>query len=466
MKIWRKNRTTIVITHDLSQIVSDDFVYVMKDGLVAEQGFRSDLMKKTPVYGQQYGVFAAMAAEQTVEPLPPKMEEWPKGPEEDQILDGETVGEPDIGDRPRAPSLAVTLRPNSVMYLDILEDYVRGGRSSVIDDRWDSRRLSRPLSIAQKRLSWTPPELDQGRRHSRSSVIYGRPTSRMSHQLSYRRSSSYGHDRLDEGMEVLATEKDEINTLRHDYQQNRTPSSKLDDGFKKEDLAIAVDTQPTAAPPNKKIRGVFALIAHFYPTLPSKHLLFLGVLGSVGHGVITPIWASFLARLMQIVGAGGTSPNLTRYGIIALGLCAVQGLADFAQEYSLYALSAKWAASVRGTAFGSVVRQDNAWFDESANSPARLVQCLIKDADDMRALMGSVIGKMVVFVAMVGLGIVWAMIISWRLTLIGVAIAPVFAVLLVINEAVIGKAEVVNKAKREAVARTFYEVCPTAALRS
>ena len=76
----------------------------------------------------------------------------------------------------------------------------------------------------------------------------------------------------------------------------------------------------------------------------------------------------------------------------------------------------------------------------------------------MRSLMGAILGKMMVFVSMVGLGIVWAMVVDWRLTLIGVALAPVFAGILVVNEAVVGKAEVTNKAKREAVARSFYEV--------
>jgi ATP-binding cassette subfamily B (MDR/TAP) protein 1 len=37
------NKTTIVITHELSQIESQDFVYVLKSGTVVEQGFRGDL---------------------------------------------------------------------------------------------------------------------------------------------------------------------------------------------------------------------------------------------------------------------------------------------------------------------------------------------------------------------------------------------------------------------------------------
>jgi len=43
MKRWRENKTTVVITHDLSQIKPSDFVYVLKEGRVVEQGYRSDL---------------------------------------------------------------------------------------------------------------------------------------------------------------------------------------------------------------------------------------------------------------------------------------------------------------------------------------------------------------------------------------------------------------------------------------
>ncbi|KZP20359.1 ABC transporter-like protein, partial [Athelia psychrophila] len=43
LKRWRRGKTTVVITHDLSQIAPADFVYVLKAGGVAEQGYRADL---------------------------------------------------------------------------------------------------------------------------------------------------------------------------------------------------------------------------------------------------------------------------------------------------------------------------------------------------------------------------------------------------------------------------------------
>ena len=465
----------------------------MKDGHVAEQGFRSDLMKKMPIHGQSLGVFAAMAVEQAIEPLPPKMEEWynPHDEEEEVLHMDESVDQSNGLTRGRTPSLAASIRAGSVLYLDILEEYARGGRLSVEEEKRDPTRSSRPLSSAQKRLSWSPQELDN-RRSNRNSLVVGnrnslvggnrnslvfanrnslvganrnslmalRPVSRMSRQGSYSGSPKLGFGGQDQPpLHHSPSEKDIVNHLDYNFQQKRTISENLEDDLKGLPVAIAFTDSPE--PPQGKIRGVFALIVHFYPSLPSKYLLYIGVIGSIGHGITTPIWASYLSKLMQIVGAGGASSSLTRNSIIVLGLCAAQAFADFVQEYCLYALASRWTASVRSTAFGSVLAQDKGWFDESANSPSRLVQCLIKDADDMRLLMGSIMGKLVVFVAMVGLGIIWAMVVQWRLTLIGVALAPVFAMIMVVNESVIGKAEVRNKAKREAVARDFYEVSHT-----
>ena len=40
IRAWRQERTTVVITHDMSQVLADDFVYVLENGMVSEQGFK------------------------------------------------------------------------------------------------------------------------------------------------------------------------------------------------------------------------------------------------------------------------------------------------------------------------------------------------------------------------------------------------------------------------------------------
>ena len=45
LKRWWSSKTTIIITHDLSQIEATDFVYMLIAGRVVEQGYRGDLEK-------------------------------------------------------------------------------------------------------------------------------------------------------------------------------------------------------------------------------------------------------------------------------------------------------------------------------------------------------------------------------------------------------------------------------------
>ncbi|EIW69536.1 hypothetical protein TREMEDRAFT_39110 [Tremella mesenterica DSM 1558] len=463
---WRKNRTTVVITHDLSQIRPDDFVYVMQDGIVAEQGFRVDLSRKTPLHGQPLGIFASMAAEQASDPVPEKFEEYVDGSMIEEVLedDDEIPVRDQRFSRPRTPSFGPGLRPGSAMYLGILDDYSKGLRSSSIDPtKRDSRHLSvRPLSSAQKRLSWSPQELDiRGSRHSlsragsRSSVI----STRVSRQLFPSDPSTIHRLSNSDGFlqPPIQIEKARVSLVPYDF-KSRTLSQNLEDELKSSSFEVI--THPSEEISNikpKSIPSIFIVLYRYYFTIPRKPLLLLGLLSAIAHGVTTPLWASYLSKLMQFAGVGDSSFALTKYALIVLGLAAAQAIAIFFEEYCLYAVSGHWATELRKTAYDGVLQQDKAWFDRSENSPAVLVQSIMKDTDDIKGLVSSVMGRFLVAVVMISVGVIWALVVQWRLTLIGVALAPVFVAVIVGNESLIRNAEVRSKARREAVAKVFYE---------
>lgn len=485
MKSWRQNRTTIVITHDLSQIVSDDFVYVMKDGIVAEQGFRSDLMRQTPMHGVEWGTFAGMAAEQAIEPLPPKI-----------VVDEEFLEyEERMASRPgsimRASTPSLLGRPQSLAYFDILEEYSKGGRFSTIDGGIGKRETrgmttarSRPMSVAQKRLSWAPSELH--RPGSRSSLayafggdmggsrtsIYGgaqpsRPSSRMSRQASFENTGtprSIGRKSM-----VHASPNPRPPTGHYTTWSQRQNLHNTDHDLKfPSDLDIVVSTpgidgQPAIYKGDNQDHmiptpGIFRILLSNLPLMPRKWLFILGLSGSLGHGISTPIWSIYLSQLMQIVANGGTDPTLTKIALIVLAISAAQAIANYIQVAALQTVSSHWTSRVRSEAYTRVLAQDKTFFDQTYNSPPQLVQHLIKDVDDMRTLVSQIAGKFVVFVSMIGLGLIWAMVIQWRLTLVGMAIAPVFGAIVVGNEILVGRAESANKLSRDRVAKLFYEV--------
>ncbi|EPS93998.1 hypothetical protein FOMPIDRAFT_128997 [Fomitopsis schrenkii] len=58
---------------------------------------------------------------------------------------------------------------------------------------------------------------------------------------------------------------------------------------------------------------------------------------------------------------------------------------------------------------------------------------------------------------MLGIGLIWALVRGWQLTLVGFAIAPVFAVTMAVQTNLVAKCEMRNKRAREEVAKGYYE---------
>ena len=43
---WRSGKTTIIITHDMSQITDEDFVYILENGTIVQSGYKETLEKQ------------------------------------------------------------------------------------------------------------------------------------------------------------------------------------------------------------------------------------------------------------------------------------------------------------------------------------------------------------------------------------------------------------------------------------
>ncbi|CAH02558.1 ATP-binding cassette a-factor transporter STE6 [Kluyveromyces lactis] len=50
---WRKGKTTIILTHEYTQIKDDEYVYLMSEGTVVESGFKYDLLENPDSYFAQ-----------------------------------------------------------------------------------------------------------------------------------------------------------------------------------------------------------------------------------------------------------------------------------------------------------------------------------------------------------------------------------------------------------------------------
>ncbi|KAJ6632548.1 P-loop containing nucleoside triphosphate hydrolase protein [Mycena sp. CBHHK59/15] len=391
---WRQNRTTIVITHDLAQISPEDFVYVLKDGCVVESGCRSDL----------HGVFTSMVAT------------------------GQSIRKE--GSEP------------------VVLDSVVASKSTVNVD-YTQQLASRPLPFGHLLLDM--PSITSARAPPSAPTRVARVAQFSPNVAAFswhRTPSPY------KPLPIPSTVFTQPPSMRF------TPSTFDFDVVKKERDMFSDDIKVRIAPSQSvdspAPSTIWGLVYEIYPSIPHKPLVFLGLVICLFSGAITPIFSFLLSRLFFEVSIGAQdTPTINTYGAVVLAIAALDGLLLGLKYFIMQASAMAWVTHIRKSTFARVLNQDKKWFD--ARYSGELGQVLIKDGDDARELLASVAGQFVVVGAMFGVGLIWALLKGWQLTLVGFAIVPVFAATMVAQTGFVARCEVRNKRAREDVAKRYYE---------
>lgn len=269
-------------------------------------------------------------------------------------------------------------------------------------------------------------------------------------------------DEFDAEKKAMQKSGTQATSSRRARQQKRAdaPRARWDDA-KVPHMSIKVAPSPTPEQPAEEERpqAFWDLVREIYPTIPYKPLVFFGVFICLCSGAMTPIFSFLLSRLLFEVSIGAQDTStINKFGGIVLGVAAIDGILMGLKYFIMETSAMAWITRIRKSTFARVLAQDKKWFDKSDNSAVRLVQVLIKDGDDARNLIAVVLGQCAVVVAMLGVGLVWALVRGWQLTLVGFAIAPVFAATMAVQTNLVAKCELRNKRAREDVAKGYYEV--------
>ncbi|KAF9472081.1 P-loop containing nucleoside triphosphate hydrolase protein [Pholiota conissans] len=464
IKEWRKNKTTIIITHDLSQIQPSDFVYVLKDGYIAEQGYRSDLEDtgKAASYKGHRGEFRKMLEEQSGSNAEGKLF--------DEVADSE---EYEIS-RPASPASfgllttqhGLALRPMSSIgnwVFDVAADLgvsltPRASHSSAL---FNSRSFAIGKRTSMPLQSLTFADIDSPSqaitKHEKRVTLQDPMTATTATFTNYPRyTTETTATTIDIRDDALAMEQSAVKARQ--ARRSRAGSRKRRSASQYVDIEKHHPFSENVPPETQAIPTFWTLVLSIYSSIPTKPLLFLGLFICILSGAVTPLFSFLLSRLLFEVSIGAQDTStINFFGGLVLGVAAIDGLFIGLKYIIMETCAMSWVTHVRKTALSHVLAQDKAWFDRSAHAPASLVQVLIKDAEDARDLISVVWGQCFMVCAMLGVGLVWAFVKGWQLTLAGLAIAPVFAVSMAIQSRLVAKCEMRNKRAREEVARWYYD---------
>lgn len=413
IKRWRRGKTTIIITHDLSQIEHEDFLYLLENGSVVQQGYRSDLEAKD-------GAFRKMLIHQSRDGNESRQGSH-QVQEEEEVL--EQVGSVDpTCDEP------YSRRPR------------RKYRSMLGWER-ESGVLSEHLSlIISQKLDSSPSHLKPLRLAERQAMH-----SYFEDAETLRASGSTASDRRARNATI---ERKRWTSFLQPPSSPEAAIVKVGQNLLSAAEGDANSNMPTA-------REVFGIL---WRTIPSRALLVAGMLLCVMAGALTPVFSYFLAQLLATMGRDDQCGTVLKWSLLVLLIALLEGIFSFTRFLLMETLADEWLYQLRSCSYHNVVAQDKSWFDRPSNSAARICQSIVKDGDDARNLVGQIIGQLALICSMITLGIIWALVIGWKLTLAGVAFGPVFMAATLLQSRVISFYETRNKAKREAISERFHSM--------
>jgi ATP-binding cassette subfamily B (MDR/TAP) protein 1 len=453
IKGWRKGKTTIIITHDISQIQADDFLYLMQDAQVVQEGYRKELEN-------QLGAFQAMLVshEEEGEAKNDSDENSDYGDDTDEIL---SMYDDDSW-MPQAPMhrpmSAVLFGENvlSPFFRSGARDSFAGGILSGLEKRLtgvgredpSSVAGSRRPSISSVRMAGLKPPPGMAMSAPGDFQLHDIPSrtssqrKRVSGVISYNRplsiSTGYGSKEYGSRPVSMVSSKPNSNRNSRAYPRRLSiPASRYAVSIKQGKIArrhtlrsrLRLSRLPDEAEGGTQTDSlpIMDIFKSVWPTLPwrSRGLLVAAFVCALIHAACTPVFAWVFSQLLTtFYDTGDQSKRSLIYAMAILGIAIGDGIACYLLFYLADAIAQSWAHALKVEAMRRVLMQPREFFDREENSLSRLAETLDHFAEEARNLPGRFAGIFIVIILMIIISIIWSLITSWQLALVALACGP------------------------------------------
>ncbi|KAH9219138.1 P-loop containing nucleoside triphosphate hydrolase protein [Leptodontidium sp. 2 PMI_412] len=421
---WRRGKTTIVITHDVSQILDDEYVYVLEHGNVVQEGYRNKLAEK------KHGTFASflpeaqtpdsdmlvMGMRRNSEPSSPNRLGSPVGEFDERVPQREGYISKFFGMQQTSPNgLNRAIAPPTVA--------LGGGAAQAnvlrADNIWLTPLVPTDDGTFQTFRSSEPRQPEVG--PIKPWVALPENCQQQSPPLQIDFNSPTFPEPSASRTKKLRIRPPAIDTSVPIHPDAHSPIElTIQPPQSSEETLRSLATRKPAS-----LRRILGTI---WPTLKwrDRCVLCFGFFAALIMAGGTPAFAYVFAKLLQVYYlTENQDAEALRWALVLLAIATVDGIATFCSHYALEHSGQTWVNTLRVEALKRIMAQPRSWFDKERNSPSRLNECLDRNAEEMRNLIGRFAGPIFTTFWMLASSIAWAFIITWKLTLVAIACGPV-----------------------------------------
>ncbi|KAF2177036.1 P-loop containing nucleoside triphosphate hydrolase protein [Zopfia rhizophila CBS 207.26] len=409
IRTWRRGKTTIIITHDIAQILPDDFVYVLDKSQVVQEGYRKAME------AEKDSAFHAFVTSR-----PEKLDEWERssddGTDEVMSLYAAAWAATSYGTS-RATSIA-TSRPTSAVIFDepYLSPFLNTRRESVL-------QIASPYP-----------------RFLREDANRSGPSSRLGHEasiqsvpvfeLSSPSPSIHGAEEKESHQQTLSSN---VSQVRKSYMpseipsppQKRPPQRRRFSLKEQRQIRHETGEESTTTPMPPSIPQILSTV---WPKLDwlSRLLLMAAIFCAIVHAACTPSFSYVFGRLLSTFYVVASQQQLTLiYALAILSISIADGLATYGFHFLFDYCAQVWINETKLEAIHRILNQPRDFFDRDENSVSCLAECLDRFAEEARNLPGRFAGIVLVMVVMMVIAVAWSLVLCWKLTLVALATGPV-----------------------------------------
>ena len=412
---WRRGKTTIIITHDISQILDNDYVYVLQNAKVVQEGYRRNLAEKA------HGSFV----------------QFLRGGAEDVPSSSHLAA--NIGPRSTGFSHTVQSPQENTQHLDQISGIfsthdmpLHNGGKSLYPPGTRLSLAAGMVSVAQANalredVYWSSPIIPDSPVESKPQRFSVALMSFISPKASLQIPSPAFQSPM------KADRLQETPFLENHFSLQGSSLPIIDESTKElEDyLNARGENHPAIELQDSLNQNPASLATIFRSVLPAlawreRLFLVLGLFASVVVGAATPAFSWTFSQLLQTFYITENQTKLARkWALCMLAIAAIDAGAWYCSHYFLEHSGQAWINSLRVESLRRILVQPKSWFDQEQNSPSRLTDCLDRQAEEMRNLLGRFVGLIITILTMLVIAIIWAFVVDWKLTLVALASAPV-----------------------------------------
>ncbi|KAL6876885.1 ABC-transporter [Trichoderma novae-zelandiae] len=435
---WRREKTTIIITHDIDQIEDEDYVYVMENASLTQQGLRKELDTLST------GPFATLSCLAHADPrssTPSQTERTACGLLSSTnrstacgLLSSTNRSTSTITERSHDKTLSMSsfllkelngdmvdparnrfsqykaLGAGTAIALEMWKKQIWEG--SDVEERPGKTRRSGSFCEAEKRKSSnTVDEFFEPPRRCSAPEPGRTPSPDSDYKIDLFEDSGYNTEDL---LYVFgkAERRDDIAGLR--LAAGREPPPTMD---------MEIITNSGSPKPST----LLSTLGTVWPTLTAsdRAIFIIGIVVCIVSAAATPMFSFCLSQLFGVLWLpDNRAAEAKKWGLYLMATGIIDGTSTGFGHYMLERTGQSWVNALRLEALKKVLQQPKSWFDKEANSASRINECLDRDSEETRNIVGRFIPLFISAFGMITVSVIWALTVSWKLTLVALSPLP------------------------------------------